>query len=257
MNKKLLICFLFFHVCASIFSSEIDLNIQHIMGKINDLKLCFSIMNTTNDYEFEISEHINDNFAIINEYIENIIDRLCKNQSIHISLPLAIRIKTFTNVINNRRDTVYNIGMKNIFGVFQYFEDLNFLFDLANDLRWVLTNFPLVDTNAWITKPILFITYNRIKESINILEEIQDDYFRTYVSNPHPNLVLISEKIQLLRDIANDNLDSFFFEIITYELIVFENIINRNDSDVVSNQLMRIDGLYRYVNFITSAVDLE
>ncbi|GHV55828.1 hypothetical protein AGMMS49579_19540 [Spirochaetia bacterium] len=174
MSKILFACFLFFNVCISSFPNEIELTIQHMMEIVNDLKVNFSILNTTKGCEFEISERINNDFEIMDEFIENITDKLCKNQTIHISLPLAIEIK---NIINSRKYNTCDIGTKSFFGAFQNFEDLNFLFDLLNDLKWILANFPLFDTNAWVIEPDLNVSYNRIKESINILEEIQDIYF--------------------------------------------------------------------------------
>jgi len=257
MNKKLFVFLFFFHVCVSAFSSEIELSIQNIMEAINNLKLNISILNTKNEYEVEISERINDDFNIIEKSIENIIDKLHEKKSVHISLPLAIEIKNFINTFNNRQDRVYDIGIKSFFGVTKYFDELNLLFYLVNDLRWIITNFPLVDTNAWVIEPDINISYNRYKENINILEEIQDAYFRRYVGSSQLYIPVIFEKIQTLRDIANDNLNSIFFGIIMYELNAFEIIINRNDNDAVFKQLIKLEGLYQYINFIVSMADLR
>ena len=257
MKNKLFACLFFFHVCASAFSSEIALTVQHLMETINDIKLKYSSLNTTNGYEFETFERINNGFTIMDKFIDNIIDGLCENQSTHIALPLAYEIKYYINFFNSKRDSTYDIGMKHFYGIFQYSEELNFLFDVVNELRWILANFPLVDTNAWVMESGLNVSYNKIKKSISILDEIDDVYFRIHMSNPYPDLTVIIGKLHLLLDIANDNSDSIFSGILMHELNAFEKIIAINDDDAVFMQSTKLYGLCQYINFIVSLADKD
>ncbi len=249
MNNKIFAFLLFFHVCISAFSNEIELTIHEMMKTINDLKINYFILNTTNSCEFEIFERISNDFKKMDVSIENVAGKLRQNKSMHISLPLAMKIKNIINELNCRQDNIYDVGNKSFVGVFQCFEDLNILFDLLNDLRWVLANFPLTDINAWIVETGLNISYNKIKESINIFAEIQDGYFRPYLGSPYYNQAVYFEKIYLLLDIVNDNLDSIFCGILMHELNILEGIIRDND-DTLSGQLIKLEGLYQYINFI-------
>jgi hypothetical protein len=222
------------------------------MEIINNIQINNSNLNTARDNDLEIIKRIDSDYRVAEEIIQNIYGYVNKNGEIHISFPLIVSLRDSVNRVS-RIDRSFSIkGLKGVFG-FSDILELNVVFDILFTLRWILTNFPLADQNTWIVDSDFNITYHKIEESIKIFEYIGESVNRSRVYRPRiDNTHAIAiDNIYLLIEIANDNLNSFFYETVMYELNVLLNIINLgSDQNDLFWQLLKIQGLYHYIEMI-------
>ena len=227
------------------YANNIDSDIQHLMEIINSIQINNSILNTSRHDESEILERINGEYIVANEIIEYIYNVVNEKQTVHVSFPLVVMIRDRLNYISRIERDLYIQGMKWFHGAGLNTIDLDIIFNHLRWLRWVVTNLPIDDSNTWVNSNNLDISYNKVQESIDILEKINDDIFRLGIGNHTLNTV--TENINLLIDISDENSNSFFYEIIIHKLNIIQINNTKSDEEILFWQLLKLDGLFQYI----------
>ena len=248
-NKILFIWIFFFYIARSASCSEIDSAIQNLMEIVNNINIYNSILNTSRNSELEILEDMNRDYVLANEIIDNMYIAVNKNNSIHISQPLVIQIRDRINRASSVDRYFHIPGMKWLNGAGLGEMELDIIFDQLRLLRWLIANFPLDDTNAWTLNNDLYVSYFQINDSIELFSTvIEDIIFQS--TDLCDGSSLIIEKIDNLIDIANNNYNSLFHSIVIIELDAIYQSINTKNHENLKQQLIKLDGLLRYISLI-------
>jgi hypothetical protein len=221
----------------------------------NDLKINITHLNTTKYKEIEILMRIKNNILAINNIIDKIIYIVNMDNERHISSLLVNKIKLYFEELNKMLNNHSIIGMKWFYSFSQEFIYLDLIFSSLQSLGWLLFNFPIADEKTWFVETNLGIKYHDIEESIKTMEEIKEHYSLYLVSHNY-DILFIVENIHELINHANNNTSNIFNKIIIHELnILYEEISHRNYYSTVICQLIKLDGLFRYINIINCKTD--